>query len=429
MSRTQLSLVFISVIVGLPVSGVAVASVNTSNAETDYRSWTFKELGIAADTFRPMPVGFDRPTVIYKLPRYAHEGGASWWVLHLHLVIDTNPRSASGSAALISAGINQVGAAYIRLNSTRRNGHDVILVTEDGTLDGVVRHVVRGTHIDIWYSNYIPIPGVLPGRNELAFMVEQKNLVRTLAIMPDSSIEHTRLAPAQINLSERLSRTHIAVGELVRAQATIRNIGGRTANRVQIAVDSVPGALAVIGPDQRFLGSFKPNRVATASFLLRASRIGRFPIGISASSSINQRAALRYVEISASPLAHSTRTARPTSSSRALVAALSAAVALLGLLAVIGGVRLRAVAPWGAGLVTGAGTFALWHFVMGAGLYFLMPVAVVSLAIALLPARTVARRIRPNGALVLALLGVSALVIALNAVIIFVLERLPTSGP
>jgi hypothetical protein len=405
----------------LAFAGAASASVTYVNTDGKDRSWTFKEFGIGTNTFRPKPVGFDRPTVVYRLPRYAHEGGASWWILHLHIIVVINPRSAPGSAALIGAGANQVGTAYIRLNSKRKNGHDVIVWTENGILNGVVSHVARSNHIDIWFSDYLPIAGVRPGRNELTFMVGQKDLVKKLAIMPDSSIEHTRFAPAQINLSERLSRTQIAVGELVRAQATVSNVGGNVANRVEIALDSVPGALAVIGPDQRELGRFKPNRVVTASFLLRASRIGRFPIGISASSSSNQRAALRYVTVSASPVAHSTRPARPTHSSHVLVATLIAAIALLGFLALFGGVRLPAVAPLGAGFLACALALAFWSLLIDARLAWSISIAATSLATAFLLARVVMRRIRSGGALVLTLVGISVLTLVLNAVFLFVL--------
>lgn len=102
---------FIVAVVGVTVTSQAVASANTSRGKSDYRSWTFKELHIAKNTFRPKPIGFDKPTVVYRLPRGAHEGGNDWWIIRLHLVIEVNPRSALGSEALIGAGANQVGTA------------------------------------------------------------------------------------------------------------------------------------------------------------------------------------------------------------------------------------------------------------------------------------------------------------------------------
>ena len=419
-----LQLVIALVIVVLAITGRAVASINTTNRESAYRSWTFKELGINTDTFLPKPIGFDRPTVVYELPRTAHEGGTSWWVLHLHFLIDINSRAASGSIALIGAGANQVGTAYIRLNYTRKNGDGVVVWTEDGILNGVVSHVTRSAHLDIWFSDYIPIAGVRPGRNELAFMVEQKNLVQKLTIMPDSSIEHTKLAPAQINLTEHLSRTHITVGELVRTQGTVSNVGGRAVNRVEVAVDSVPGALIVIGQDKRVFGSLRPKSEVTASFLLRASRIGRFPIGVSASSSSNQRAALRYVTVSASPVARSPRNARPKRSSHVPIATLLAAVSLLGLLTLISGVRIPAAAPWGAGLFTGAVALAFWVLVIEARPAWSIGMAAASLATTFLLARMAVRRNYVGRALVLTLVGISALTLVLNAVILFVIAVL-----
>ena len=327
------------VALALVVTGVSRATASV-NRERDYRSWTFKELGITADTFRPKPVGFDQPTVIYELPQSAHEGGKSWWIIHLHFVVDVNPKSRPGSAAIIGAGANQVGTASIQLKSARKNGRDVILWTEDGMINGVVTHVARGTRLDIRFSNVLPIAGVRPGRNELSFVVGQNGLVRKLTVMPDSSIEHTSLAPAQITLSERLSRPRVSVGELVRDRVTVRNVGGSTANRVEIAVGPVPSAITVIGRDQRTLGSLASNRVMTASFLLRASQMGRFTIGVSASSSSNQQVAIQHITVSAPPVAHA-RTARSKRSLRALIVVLTAAVVFFALVALIGGAMRR----------------------------------------------------------------------------------------
>ena len=343
----------------------------------------------------------------------------SWWIIHLHFVVGVNPKSPPGSTAVIGAASNQVGAAYIQLKSTQRNGRDVILWTEDGMINGVVTHVSRGTHLDIRFSNVLPIAGVRPDRNELSFMVGQNGLVRKLTVMPDSSIEHTPLAPAQITLSERLSRAHVSVGEVVRDRVTVRNVGGSAAKRVQVALGPVPAAVSVIGRDQRTLGSLASNRAATASFLLRAGQIGRFPIGVSASCSSNQQVAIQHISVSASPLAH-TRTARSKRSSRALIAALTAAIAFFALVALIGGAGMPSVAPWGAGFLAGALAFAFWYLLINARLTSSTVATVASIAVALLLARISARKIRSRGALVLALLGVSALALVLNVAVLFV---------
>jgi hypothetical protein len=81
---------------------------------------------------------------------------------------------------------------------------------------------------------------------------------------------------------------------------------------------------------------------------------------------------------------------------------------------------MPSVASWGGGFFAGAVAFAFWYLLLDARLVSSIGVAVANLAVALLLARVVVRRMRSGGALILALLGVSALALVLNMVVLFV---------
>ena len=78
------------------------------------------------------------------------------------------------------------------------------------------------------------------------------------------------------------------------------------------------------------------------------------------------------------------------------------------------------MAPWGAGLLAFALTLAFWSLLVNAQPAWSIGCAVASFVVALLLARVVARRKTSGGSLVLALLGVSALTLVLNAVFLIV---------
>ena len=78
------------------------------------------------------------------------------------------------------------------------------------------------------------------------------------------------------------------------------------------------------------------------------------------------------------------------------------------------------MAPWGAGLLAFALALAFWSLLVNAQPAWSIGVAAVSFVVALLLARVVARRKTSGSTLVLALLGVSALTLVLNAVFLIV---------
>jgi hypothetical protein len=96
-------------------------------------------------------------------------------------------------------------------------------------------------------------------------------------------------------------------------------------------------------------------------------------------------------------------------------------MAFCALVILVDGVWLRAVAPWGAGLLAFALALAFWSLLVNASPGWSIGAAAASFVVALLLARVVARRKTSGGTLVLALLGVSVLTLVLNAVFLFVI--------
>ena len=275
---------------------VAVAGTADARAESgstpalsfDYRTWTFAELGFPADTFHPVR-GFDRPTLEYRLPAGVKQGGNGWWIISVHLRIRTRA-VPPGHSAIIGAATNQVGCAYIRLTATRGSR---VRWTTVGIVDGTASGTSAGRSFDLVFTNYLAIPGVVPGRNALDWSVQDNGLVSSVTVLPSSSLIHTRLAPARIAVRE-ITDAKAEVGTPTRVVAVVRNLGGMDARNIVVSLDPDPGAF-VPTRQTRVIPRLPHGRVAQVSFTLTPVRRGSHRVGLSATSNSNQTTALSTI--------------------------------------------------------------------------------------------------------------------------------------
>lgn len=282
-------------VAGAPSAGAAVASPPALSL--DFRTWTFRELGFPADTFRPVR-GFDRPSFEYRLPATVKQGGNGWWLITLHLRIRT--RSVPpGHSAIVGAATNQVGCAYIRLTAVRTARGPAVRWTTVGIVDGTSTGIVHGRSFDLWFSNYLAIPGVRPGENVLGWMVDDNGLVSSVTVLPSSSLTHSRLSPARIAVHELVDQ-RVRLGKPMRVIAVVRNLGGMDARNIVVSVDPAHGGFVPVSRPVRSLSRLRHGRVARISFTLTPLARGPQQIGLSATSNSNQTAALSTVTVVAS---------------------------------------------------------------------------------------------------------------------------------
>ncbi len=260
----------------------------------DFRTWTFQDLGFPADTFHPVR-GFDRPSFAYRLPAKVKEGGNDWWLNTLHLRIRT--RSVPpGRTAIIGAATNQVGCAYIRLTAVRTDRGPAVRWTTVGIVDAISNGIVHGRSFDLSFSNYLAIPGVIPGVNVLDWMVADKGLVSSVTVLPSSSLTHTRLSPARIAVHEIVAQ-RVRLGKPMRVIAVVRNLGGMDARNIVVSVDPAPGVFVLVGRRVRSVPLLRHGRVARIAFTLTPVARGLQHVGLSATSNSNQTTALSTVTV------------------------------------------------------------------------------------------------------------------------------------
>lgn len=256
------------------VGAVAVAAPTAASSRQP-GTWTFGQLGKARGvTYTFHPLAFSpSPTIRLRLPPHAHEGGTTWYVLHLHYRAFVAAPSKTGRASIIAAAINDVGCAYIRFRPLSSKTTEIV---EDGLIGGVTRRVVHDRVVTGWFENYLPVAGVHGGANRLDLIVAQQTgeVLSKVAFLPNSFIGRTTHAPGVLRLSTAVEPVTPVSGRTLRVKVTVTNIGGRMQHVVNVGITGRTNILRIPGSERRGLGAVGPGKRKTVVFHLRALKRG-----------------------------------------------------------------------------------------------------------------------------------------------------------
>jgi hypothetical protein len=176
----------------------------------------------------------------YVLPGGSAQGPDIWYIIHFHFEIefeeDTQDGTAEVSAMLNFSTSAPFGtAALIEFNPVMRDGALVVDWNSLGLTDGWQKGTAESRRAEIWFSNYLPNDGVVPGQNSLLFAVKEYEGARVAAlhVFDDTSIEVTPLSPPQLSVDVTEGWDPPAKGgDTFEVPYTVTNLGGWPAKEV-----------------------------------------------------------------------------------------------------------------------------------------------------------------------------------------------------
>ena len=141
------------------------------------------------------PHRLESEPIIYRLPEGASQGPTTWYLIHLHFVIEFSSNTRDG-LAYVSAWNNGFASALIQFKVSRENGSIAIERYTTGAF-GTEKETIERTSIESRFSNYLGLVAVRPGKNTLTFRLETLGGVKveSVRILDDSAIEVTSKPP------------------------------------------------------------------------------------------------------------------------------------------------------------------------------------------------------------------------------------------
>lgn len=263
-------------------------------------------LGDLAET--PVVLRGNGPTIAtygYHLPAGARQGQQVWYTIRLHFRITFADDSGAGFAWVMA---DTNGRTSAQIEYTVRRARDALRIRETSVdiVNGQLEKVFRGPASEVRFRNYLQIPGVSGGRNELRLRLEQAGRARVdrVEVFGDSGVLRTDRSPYPLKLTPRLDEKRIHPGTSFRLVVTLSNRTGEHLRDVVVQPTFDRRVFELLSPKvYRFRAITKP---VEASFVFRPATVGRHRIDILADSNRNHPSAAVAVTV----------TPRPTSSAR-----------------------------------------------------------------------------------------------------------------
>jgi len=246
--------------------------------------WTFARLGAANGVvYTANPPRFAPTWLIdFDLPPGTHQGGRTWFMLHLHYRFDLSPRARPGTTAEIGAATDQVGCALIALKRLRGAALRVRMTTSE-LVHGIRATVRTSRRVSGWFTNYTAIAGIHGGRNQIQLMVGPgpQKLVSRVTFFADSYLQATTLAPAQFTLTATTSPSTLRLGRRFRLRIHLRESSNSSATQIAVVAQTLTKTVR-LDSRPRFIAHLRPGVTVSLDFNGRALARGVAVIDVSA---------------------------------------------------------------------------------------------------------------------------------------------------
>jgi hypothetical protein len=259
--------------------------------------WTLRSLGHRDQFFGATSRQFSYRDVEFTLPRGAHQGPNSWYLIRLHFRISISPDSGPGRIYIV-ASTNDRPAAMIRFDTTASRAGVRVRSSELGLVNGARSATGLPLVVESRFENFLEYKGVRAGKNTLTFKVEQYDgaRIRSLRVFGDSGIEFSRLGPATLRLEPFLSRRALEVGSTFDVGFRVHNDGERPSVGGTVTL-LVGEGLRRRGPRTWPLGTIRPEGEEQGKLTLEARRPGRFDVMLASQTVFGSRLARLQVEV------------------------------------------------------------------------------------------------------------------------------------
>ncbi|MDY6911286.1 MAG: hypothetical protein SVM79_02875 [Chloroflexota bacterium] len=176
-------------------------------------------------------------SVEYTLPEDASQGPETWYIIHLHFLIEFDEDTGGGFCS-VGASVNDRSGASVHFDT---------LTVNDSPFIRVGAHSSTSTNIEVRYYNHLSTMGVKPGKNTMTFKIDEhkKAKVKSLRIFSDTGIESTTMPRSEYHEKLKLTQE-----EQDRAKETafgnpeVQEILGEKKYSIRIAPDYGVGRVA-----------------------------------------------------------------------------------------------------------------------------------------------------------------------------------------
>lgn len=164
----------------------------------------------------------ENPSLQFDLPADATQGPDTWYIVHLHCLIEFDETTGGGFGS-VRVSTNDFGGASVHFDSQTVN--DSPLISFGGKQ-------CTSTRIEVRYSTFSTIMGIKPGTNTMTFGYDAKKKakINSVTFFGDTGIQSTTVAPSEhayreiVPPAERMRAEEIAlsdpqVGEIVQDTA------------------------------------------------------------------------------------------------------------------------------------------------------------------------------------------------------------------
>lgn len=244
-------------------------------------TYTWAQLGLASPLMIAQPTTpAESQTAGFSFPiaPSAHEGGATWWYLHVAGTVQIDRDTSSQGSATLWIDVN--GNASALLHFTVTPGESDVR-WESANFEGSTAHVASGPLIPFTFDNVLPVPAITGGDATVVAMLDLVGRPGAVSatISPSSSFEITDRPPNKLDL--KIASTIYEDGTLAIPFQVVSTSDTPSAN-VQAAARIESGSIELLSPIEPLnLGDVYPS----ASFVVRVKppphgEVGRLSIRI-----------------------------------------------------------------------------------------------------------------------------------------------------
>ena len=142
----------------------------------------------------------DSPSVEYMLPEDATQGPDTWYIIHLHFLIEFDEKTGGGFC-WVTANVNDMAGASVEFETLTVNDSPFIRISGEPATS-------TSTRMEVRYYNYISSMGVKPGKNVLTFSYKQYQgtKIKSVTIFNDTGIESTTVPPSDYDEERKLTQ-------------------------------------------------------------------------------------------------------------------------------------------------------------------------------------------------------------------------------
>ena len=142
----------------------------------------------------------DAPSVEYMLPEDATQGPDTWYIIHLHFLIEFDEATGGGFCS-VSAKVNDRAGASVQFETLTVNDSPFIHISGESATS-------TSTRMEVRYYNYISSMGVKPGKNVMTFSYKQYQgtKIKSVTIFNDTGIESTTVPPSDYDEERKLTQ-------------------------------------------------------------------------------------------------------------------------------------------------------------------------------------------------------------------------------